>query len=35
MDWKSGKSIVNFANINEFSRKELTKRLASLLSELK
>jgi len=35
MDWKSGKSIVNSANINEFSRKELTKRLASLLSELK
>jgi glycosyltransferase involved in cell wall biosynthesis len=34
-DWKSGKSIVNSANINEFSRKELTKRLASLLSELK
>jgi len=34
-DWKSGKSIVKSANINEFSRKELTKRLASLLSELK
>ena len=34
-DWKSGKSIVNSADINEFSRKELTKKLAELLSDLK
>lgn len=34
-DWKSGKSIQNSANINEFSRKELTKKLAELLSDLK
>ena len=31
-DWKSGKSIQNQANINEFSRRELTKQLAELLS---
>lgn len=34
-DWKSGKSIQNSANINEFSRRELTKKLAELLSDLK
>ncbi len=33
-DWKSGKSTDNQANINEFSRKELTKKLAELLSEI-
>ncbi|GGG51272.1 glycosyl transferase family 1 [Epilithonimonas arachidiradicis] len=33
-DWKSGKSIRNSANINEFSRKELTKQLAELLTKL-
>lgn len=30
-DWKSGQSIRNLADINEFSRRELTKKLASLL----
>ena len=34
-DWKSGKSIHNSANINEFSRKELTQKLAHLLTDLK
>ena len=34
-DWKSGKSIQNSANINEFSRKELTQKLAQLLTDLK
>ena len=34
-DWKSGKSIQNSANINEFSRKELTQKLAELLTDLK
>lgn len=34
-DWKSGKSIQSLANINEFSRRELTKKLAELLSDLK
>jgi len=34
-DWKSGKSIQNQANINEFSRRELTKQLSDLLSDLK
>jgi glycosyltransferase involved in cell wall biosynthesis len=34
-DWKSGKSIQNSANISEFSRRELTKKLAELLSDLK
>jgi glycosyltransferase involved in cell wall biosynthesis len=34
-EWKSGKSIQNLANINEFSRRELTKKLAELLSDLK
>lgn len=29
--WKSGQSIRNLADINEFSRRELTKKLASLL----
>lgn len=33
-DWKSGKSIQNSANINEFSRKELTRQLAELLTKL-
>ncbi|MDP9954923.1 glycosyltransferase involved in cell wall biosynthesis [Epilithonimonas hungarica] len=33
-DWKSGKSIQNEANINEFSRKELTKKLVELLDEI-
>ncbi len=33
-DWKSGKSIENSANINEFSRKELTRQLAGLLTKL-
>ena len=31
-DWKNGKSIQNQANINEFSRRELTKQLAELLA---
>lgn len=31
-DWKNGKSIQNQANINEFSRKELTKQLSELLT---
>lgn len=34
-EWKSGKAIGNSANINEFSRRELTKKLAELLSDLK
>lgn len=33
-DWKAGKSIQNSANINEFSRKELTRQLAELLTKL-
>ncbi|WP_312764560.1 glycosyl transferase family 1 [Epilithonimonas sp.] len=33
-DWKAGKSINNSADINEFSRKELTKKLAKLLDEI-
>lgn len=32
-DWKNGKSIQNQANINEFSRKELTKKFAELLDK--
>jgi glycosyltransferase involved in cell wall biosynthesis len=32
-DWKAGKSIQNSANINEFSRKELTRQLAELLTK--
>lgn len=34
-EWKSGKAIGNPANINEFSRRELTKKLAELFSDLK
>ncbi|PZU88053.1 MAG: glycosyl transferase family 1 [Chryseobacterium sp.] len=34
-DWKSGNPIDNQLNINEFSRKELTKKLSKLLSDLK
>ncbi len=34
-EWKSGKWIQNSANINEFSRRELTRKLAGLLSDLK
>ncbi|WP_379969731.1 glycosyl transferase family 1 [Epilithonimonas sp. UC225_85] len=34
-DWKSGKPIQNQADINEFSRRELTKQLSELLSDLK
>lgn len=34
-DWKDGKSIQNSANINEFSRRELTKKLASKLEGLR
>ena len=30
-DWKSGKSIQNSANINEFSRRELSRQLSELL----
>ena len=33
-DWKSGKTIQNSANINEFSRKELAKQLANLLRKI-
>ena len=33
-DWKVGKSIQNSANINEFSRKELTRILSGLLKDL-
>lgn len=33
-DWKSGTSIHNEANINEFSRKELTKKLSELLNKI-
>jgi len=34
-DWKSGKSIQNSADINEFSRRELTKKLAVKLEDLR
>ncbi|MFC0344442.1 glycosyltransferase family 4 protein [Epilithonimonas hispanica] len=33
-NWKSGTSIHNEANINEFSRKELTKKLSELLNKI-
>jgi len=33
-DWKVGKSIQNSADINEFSRKELTRQLSGLIKEL-
>lgn len=33
-DWKSGRSITNSANINEFSRRELTKELVAKLERL-
>lgn len=33
-DWKDGKSIKNEANINEFSRKELTHKFAELLGKI-
>jgi len=33
-DWKIGKSIQNQADINEFSRKELTRQLSDLLNEI-
>ena len=33
-DWKVGKSIQNSADINEFSRKELTRQLSGLLKDL-
>jgi len=33
-DWKSGKPIQNSANINEFSRKELTRQLSGLIRDL-
>ncbi|WP_312421003.1 glycosyl transferase family 1 [Epilithonimonas sp.] len=34
LDWKSGKSILNTANINEFSRKELTKKLSEIIKNI-
>ncbi|MBN9338047.1 MAG: glycosyl transferase family 1 [Chryseobacterium sp.] len=33
-DWKSGKSIENSADINEFSRRELTYKLSEILEQL-
>ena len=33
-DWKSGKSLQNSANINEFSRRELSRQLSELLKEI-
>jgi len=33
-DWKTGKSIHNSADINEFSRKELARQLSGLIKEL-
>lgn len=33
-DWKNGKSIHNEENINEFSRKELTRQLSELLNKI-
>ena len=34
LDWKNGKSIINSADINEFSRKELTKKLSEIIKKL-
>ena len=34
LDWKDGKSIINAANINEFSRKELTKKLSEIIKKM-
>jgi hypothetical protein len=33
-DWKIGKSIENSADINEFSRRELTYKLSEILEQL-
>ena len=34
LDWKDGKSIINAADINEFSRKELTKKLSEIIKKI-
>lgn len=34
LDWKDGKSIINAADINEFSRKELTKKLSEIIKKM-